>query len=102
MLKQSFYKYPNRDPKSNIPMEIGGETYTKYVEKYGDPRIKSPKTGRKIKVNKTEYKNLLKEGYSEQELLYGLIDDYPTLPSHLIDSMVEHVKPSTKRLINKE
>lgn len=98
----NFYKYPNRDPKTNKLMPIGSEKYNQYVKKYGTPKITSPKTGRKIKINKTKYKNLIKEGYTENELLYGSLKQYPLLPREIVTQITKNINSPTKRLINKE
>jgi hypothetical protein len=65
--KQLFYKYPNMNPNTNKPIVIGSNEYLKLVKKYGEPKIKSPKTGYKISVGKGTYNKLLKEGYTEKE-----------------------------------
>lgn len=72
--KDKFLLYPNQNPKTGEKIEIGSKQYKKYEEKYGTPKIKSPKTQAKIGVGKGEYKKLIKEGYTEQELLYGNIN----------------------------
>jgi hypothetical protein len=73
--KQKFLLYPNQDPKTGENIKIGGKQYKQLEEKYGTPKIKSPKTESKIGVGKGEYKKLIKEGYTEQQLLYGNIHE---------------------------
>lgn len=97
-----FLNYPDQDPRTRESIEIGGEKYKKYQKKYGTPKIKSPKTGRRIGVNKTEYKKLLNEGYSQHELLYGKLEKYPVLPEEIVNNITEKVNLSSKRLINKK
>jgi hypothetical protein len=70
--KQKFLLYPNQDPKTGEKIKIGGKQYKQLEEKYGTPKIKSPKTDNKIGVGKGEYKKLIKEGYTDQQLLYGI------------------------------
>lgn len=65
----AFHKYPNKDPKTNESILIGGEKYKKLVLKYGQPKITSPKTNYKISVGKGEYNKLIAEGYTEHNLL---------------------------------
>lgn len=96
-----FKKYPDRDPQTKKSIKIGGDQYKKLVKQYGTPKIKSPKTGRKIGVNRTEYKNLLKEGYSQHELLYGKLEEYPALPTEIVNQITKSVNQPNKRLINK-
>lgn len=96
-----FKKYPDRDPQTKKSIKIGGDQYKKLVKQYGTPKIKSPKTGRKIGVNRTEYKNLLKEGYSQHELLYGKLEEYPALPTEIVNQITKSVNQPDKRLINK-
>lgn len=69
-LKDKFHQYPNKDPKTGKSIEINGPEFKKLVTKYGQPKIKSPITSSKIGVGKGEYKNLIKSGYTEQDLLY--------------------------------
>lgn len=69
--KSKFLTNPNKNPKTGEDMKIGGKKYKKLEEKYGVPKIKSPKTQKKIGVNKGEYKKLIKEGYTDDQLLYG-------------------------------
>jgi hypothetical protein len=96
-----FKKYPDRDPQTKKSIEIGGDQYKKLVKQYGTPKIKSPKSGRKIGVNRSEYKNLLKEGYSQHELLYGKLEEYPALPTEVVNQITKSVNQPNKRLINK-
>ena len=73
-----FRNKPSYDPKTNEPIDIGGKEYKKLKRKYGEPnKIKSPKTQSKISVNKGEYKKLIKEGYTNNQLLYGSVDNKP-------------------------
>lgn len=86
--KQLFYKYPNINPNTNKPIVIGSNEYLKLVKKYGEPKIKSPKTGYKISVGKGTYNKLLNEGYTEKELLnpnvVESIQTTITLPDEII------------------
>ncbi len=67
-----FRTNPNIHPKTNEPIKIGGKEYKQLEEKYGEPdKIISPKSGKKINVNKGEYKKLIKEGYTDVQLLSG-------------------------------
>lgn len=61
--KQLFHNNPYQDPKTKLPIKIGDAKYLKLVEKYGTPKIKSPKSGYKIAIGKGEYNKLIKEGY---------------------------------------
>ncbi len=71
-----FRTKPSYHPKTNEIIKIGGTEYKKLEKKYGEPnKIKSPKTQTKIGVNKGEYKKLIKEGYTNDQLLYGIIDN---------------------------
>lgn len=81
--KLKFLTNPNKDPKTGIPIKIGGKEYKHLEEKYGTPKIKSPKTQKKISVNKGEYKKLIKEGYTDDQLLYGTIHNDIELPSDI-------------------
>lgn len=77
-LGELFRTKPSFHPKTNEPIVIGGKAYNKLEEKYGEPnKIKSPKTQSKIGVNKGEYKKLIKEGYTDNQLLYDIIDNQP-------------------------
>lgn len=69
--KQKFLSSPNKDPKTGEIIKIGGKRYKALEEKYGTPKIKSPKTQFKIGVGKGEYKKLIKEGYTDDQLLYN-------------------------------
>ncbi len=97
-----FLNYPDQDPRTRQSIEIGGEKYKKYQKKYGTPRITSPKTGRRIGVNRTEYKKLLNEGYSQHELLYGTLEKYPALPEEIVNNITGKINLSSKRLLNKK
>jgi hypothetical protein len=70
--KDKFLSYPNKDPKTGELIKIGGKRYKELEEKYGTPKIKSPKTQSKIGVGKGEYKKLIKEGYTDDQLLYNV------------------------------
>jgi alpha-tubulin suppressor-like RCC1 family protein len=67
--KQLFHKYPTRDPKNGKEIEIGSTRYNRLVEKYGSPKIKSPKSHYKITVGKKAYYTLIENGYTQAELL---------------------------------
>jgi len=70
---EQFKSKPTINPKTKTPIKIGSKEYKKLEERYGEPnKIKSPKTSKKISVNKGEYKKLIKEGYTDDELLYGI------------------------------
>lgn len=65
-------------------------------------KIKSPKTQHSIRVNRGEYKKLIKEGYTENELLYGKLDVYPIIPEEIVNIITKDVYLPNKRLINKQ
>ena len=76
MSKKQFYMKPNQDPKTGQKITVGDATYNTLVYKYGEPpKITSPKTNAKIAINKGEYKKLIKEGYTDDALLYGKDDN---------------------------
>lgn len=77
--KTKFLTHPNKDPKTGKSIKIGGKEYKYLEEKYGTPKIKSPKTLKKISVNKGEYKKLIKDGYTEDQLLYGIEKNEPII-----------------------
>lgn len=66
---EAFHSNPTRHPSTNKKITIGSEDYIKLTDKYGDVKITSFKTGRKIALGKGQYKQLLKDGYTEKELL---------------------------------
>ena len=69
---ERFRLNPTINPSTQEPVIIGSKEYNKLEEKYGPPlKIKSPKTQKKISVNKGEYKKLIKEGYTDDQLLYN-------------------------------
>ncbi len=81
--KQKFYIHPNKDPRNDKIIVIGDPVYKELVYLYGEPsKIVSPKTKSKIGVNKGEYKKLIKEGYTDDQLLYG--DKSNNLPSDVM------------------
>lgn len=75
-MKQKILSFPNKDPKTGEMIKIGGKRYKALEEKYGTPKIKSPKTQFKIGVGKGEYKKLIKEGYTDDQLLYNKKEGY--------------------------
>ena len=56
--RQQFYNNPTVDPKSRKKVRIGSSKYNALTEKYGNVKITSPVTGKKITVGKINYKNL--------------------------------------------
>jgi len=71
-----FQKFPNIDPFTNLKIKIGDVKYQLLVAQFGEPnKIKSPLTQRKIAVNKIEYKRLINKGYTDDQLLYGDINN---------------------------
>ena len=83
-----FYKYPNKDPYTNLPIVINSSDYFNLVSQYGYPKIISPISGYKISVGKSQYNKLISSGYNEKELLSS--------------SSVQKIKsPKTGSLINK-
>ena len=103
---EQFRKQPNIDPISKNEIVIGGKEYNKLVKTYGEPnKIISPKTGRKIAVNKGEYKKLIKEGYTNQQLFPIVIDKdkinktSKTEPS-IVDSPKVDINDIIQQLIN--
>ena len=67
--RSRFYNNPTIDPKSGDPIEINSKRFKQLVKKYGDVKVVSPKSGREIIVGKITYNNLLKDGYTVNELL---------------------------------
>lgn len=69
-----FHTYPNIDPDTSQKIIIGDLKYLQLVNMHGEPpKIKSPISSRKIGINKIEYKKLIKQGYTDDQLLYDLI-----------------------------
>lgn len=67
--KNLFLKNPYINPDTNENVVIGSKEYKQLVKKYGEPhKIKSPKSNKLIGVNKGEYKNLIKSGYTDTQL----------------------------------
>lgn len=64
-------------------------------------KIISPKTGYKITIGKGEYQNLLKEGYTEEELLQEMVQEQEIisqevlLPEDMINTIVDHIDYKT-------
>ncbi len=88
---ESFHNNPIISPKNGKPISV--------------VKIKSPKSGYKITVGKGEYKRLIKEGYTQEQLLK--IEGEIVLPEDMINiiikdldfkSYVEYCK--TNKLIN--
>ncbi len=72
-IEQQFYDQPNVDPRTGKKIIVGKCVYNQLVKLYGEPpKITSPKSKTKICVNKDAYKKLIKEGYTDDELLYGI------------------------------
>jgi hypothetical protein len=97
-----FNRHPDQDPATGKTIEIGCDKFKKLTKKYGTPKIKSPKTGALIGVNKRNYRTLRKEGYSDHELLYGKLEEYHELPEEIINIITKDVNSPSKRLINKQ
>lgn len=106
MRKESFHNNPTIDPKTGKSIKINSPRYKDLSEKYGVVKIKSPKSGYKITVGKGEYKKLLKDGYTEAQLLKIETKEI-VLPEDMINiiikdldfkSYVEYCK--TNKLIN--
>ena len=70
----AFRKNPSINPVTGESVKIGSVKYKKLTQLYGELSIKSPKSNKKITIGKGEYKKLLKNGYTEQQLL-SLIDN---------------------------
>jgi hypothetical protein len=73
--KDMFHKNPRQDPITGKKIKICSEAYKYLVNEYGEPKIRSPKTNYLITVGKNTYNKLLKEGYTENELLSKSIQD---------------------------
>src|SRR5258708_8081026 len=68
--KNQFKKTPYIDPRNGQEIIIGSKEYKQLVKLYGEPlKIKSPKTKHLISVNKISYKNLIKEGYTDKQII---------------------------------
>jgi hypothetical protein len=67
--KDQFHSNPLINPISGKTIKINSKEYQKLVQKYGPVKIKSPKTKRLITVGKDAYNNLLKEGYTDDQLI---------------------------------
>ena len=74
--RKRFTTNPTIDPRTNEKLIIGSRKYNQLTKKYGDIKIKSPKSGRSIALGKGEWKKLINEGYTENELinLIGVTD----------------------------
>jgi len=72
-METKFHQHPNIDPYTNEKITIGDRRYNQLILLYGNPpKIKSPLTNRKININKCEYIKLIKQGYTDDQLLYDL------------------------------
>jgi hypothetical protein len=72
-LQEQFRLVPYINPKTGAEVVIGSPEYNILVKKYGEPnKIKSPKSNVLIGVGKGAYVQLLKEGYSNKELILGI------------------------------
>lgn len=67
--KQQFLQNPFIDPENGNVLKINSKRYKELINKYGQPKVKSPKSHKLISVGKGEYKNLIKEGYTHEQLL---------------------------------
>jgi hypothetical protein len=67
--KQKFHNQPNVDPITGDIILINSKRYKELTKKYGPVKIKSPVTNKKITVGKDKYKKLLKQGYTDEQLL---------------------------------
>ena len=71
-----FHQNPNLDPKTGEPVIIGSRKYKQLTKKYGDVKIKSP-DNTTITVGKGTWKKLLKQGYTQEQLLvFGTKTDF--------------------------
>ena len=67
--KSRFYNNPIIDPKTGNQIDINSRKFRHLVKKYGDIKVVSPKSGREITVGKIAYNQLIKQGYTHDELL---------------------------------
>lgn len=108
-----FHTYPNIDPETSHKIIIGDLKYLQLVYMHGEPpKIKSPVSSRKIGVNKIEYKKLIKQGYTDDQLLYDLIlpfskltiddNDITTDDTNMIIDKKNDIIDNTNMIIDKK
>ena len=69
-LKEQFKMLPTINPKTGEEVQIGSKEYYVLVHKYGKPnKIKSPESHKMISVGKIAYNKLIKQGYTDKNLL---------------------------------
>lgn len=68
--KSQFKSNPLIDPVNGKAIKINSKRYNELIDKYGEPnKINSPKSKKLISVGKGEYKKLIKEGYTDNQLI---------------------------------
>jgi Leucine-rich repeat (LRR) protein len=88
-IKCLIYNKPRQDPITGKKIKIGSDAYQHLVNEYGEPKIRSPKTNNLITVNKITYNKLLKEGYTENELLSKSITNKMIILNDFNDTKME-------------
>ena len=66
---ERFHKNPSVDPKTGSKLQIGSKQFKQLTNKYGEVKIVSPETKNTITVGKGSWKDLIKKGYTEDQLL---------------------------------
>ena len=67
--KDMFLLYPTINPQTGKTVDIHSKEFKTLKNIYGIPKIKSPKTNRQISIGGSTYKNLLRDGYTDDFLL---------------------------------
>jgi hypothetical protein len=114
--KQRFLTNPIVDPVDGKTIVVNKGRYKELANKYGEPnKIKSLKSQKLIGVGKGEWKKLMKEGYTPEQLIHGNIVvkmvsiDNKSYPEEKIIKMIEFYekahpeeKDNAKAVDNKE
>lgn len=72
--KDKFLKNPTVHPKTGEKIKIGSKEFVKLAEKYGYPKIKSPKSKTSIAIGKITYNNLIKNKEYTEDYLLSLLN----------------------------
>lgn len=67
--QERFLANPRVNPRDGTPVKIGSPSWKELAEHYGTPKVPSPESGNLIGVYNGKWKDLLKAGYTEDELL---------------------------------
>ena len=103
--EEAFKTLPIIDPRTGDDIKINSKEYKQLVKLYGEPYpIQSPSNGKMIPVGKVAYNNLIKQGYTDKEILtpvsVHIIDGIKYTEQEMRDMIQFYKQNFTKSIVN--